>query len=130
MRGKPPDLDGLFGGSQSVQPGHQRVVERRWNFAARGRRTAALHHCASQFLDEQRHPTGTFDNRLYPFPVEDATRCNLGYHLPHVPRAYAVQRDLAMMRAHRPRGVEFRASCIEQHQRHRSPLLGEQLLKL
>jgi hypothetical protein len=81
------NLEDLFGGSETIDASHQRIMERRRNLAAGNPPTAALQHRASQLLDEERYPASAFDHRLDTLARKRVARRHQRNHLPHVARA-------------------------------------------
>ena len=104
------DLRHLARRRQTIQPGHQRILERHWHRDGRQSsgddvgvafetQQAQLEQGLGQFLHEQRHAVGLGDHRIENTRRQPAAMCDPLDHLSALLASQPVQRQLQHVRA-------------------------------
>ncbi len=121
-----PDLRDLLDRSETIQAGHQRVLQRRGN-RQWGKRAvediglvllvqqAGLQHVLGQFLDEQRHAVGLANDLFQDLRRERLAAGDAIDHREHVPAVEAAHGKRRHMRLADPGRGELRPKGDDQH---------------
>ena len=118
------DLGHLAGRPKPVQPGRQRLLQRRRNRLDAAPDFAAFQEKPRHLLDEQRYPARTLGDAIDHVLRQSMPGGDLADHMPHLMSVERHERDCAVMRARTPGRLELGPCGGEDKERCERAALG------
>ena len=118
------DLGHLAGRPEPVEPGRQRLLQRRRNRLDATPDFAAFQEKPRHLLDEQRYPARTLGDAIDHVLRQSMLGSDLADHMPHLMSVERHERDCAVMRARTPGRLELGPCGGEDEERCERAALG------